>query len=815
MAEDGARDASSEDILSWVWDRIEADQTLEEDARFVVLAALEGEAALDALTGSASRPQRPAAEVTSVEPAGAFLKRITVRGFRGIGPEAKLTLTPRPGLTVIAGRNGSGKSSFAEALEVALTGTTYRWEKRTAQWKDAWRNLHEGSSPRIEVALAEEAVGTTRINVEWTGEELNERTTYLQRPQGKRERGLDSLGWSAPLAVYRPLLSYDELGGLLTARPSELYDALSIVLGLEQVTAAVKLLTDYEKRLGQRGAALKVAKTRLTADLNRVDDERARTALSLLAARKPDVEAMRGLATGTGSDDRLGAVLRQLAGITPPDTDTVETAASRLTRAVDRMAAASEGAAILLDTRARLLTLALEAYRQAGEIACPVCGEGTLDVDWADHARRELEDSHGATRQLSEARTELAAARQAVASLMTPPLTALAVEVPGLADEQAAATSAWEEWCAPPGDDLKLAQHVRERRTALAAALEELTTAATGIIETRDDAWTPAAEALAAYTRELEAWLLEEPLAKQARAARDWLKKNEVVLKNERVRPVADQAAAIWSDLRQESNVSIEGLELEGTATRRHVAIRASVDGSDSGALEVMSQGELHALALALFLPRATMRRSPFRFVVLDDPVQAMDPAKVDGLVNVLASIAESRQVVVFSHDDRLASAVRRGGVGATIVEVARQPGSKVEVINTFSPAKRYLRDAHGMVSDDGLPEDTLRRTLPGLLRLALEAQARDTYFSRELGAGAEHALVERTWSEARSTRDRVALALYGEKQSLDPWLDKKVVRKHGLGVCTSAVHQGLTGDGRSACEAVEGMVDDIVAGVR
>ena len=54
-----------------------------------------------------------------------------------------------------------------------------------------------------------------------------------------------------------------------------------------------------------------------------------------------------------------------------------------------------------------------------------------------------------------------------------------------------------------------------------------------------------------------------------------------------------------------------------------------------------MSQGELHALALALFLPRATAASSPFRFVVLDDPIQAMDPAKIDGFVQVLS---EDRQ---------------------------------------------------------------------------------------------------------------------------------------------------------------------------
>ena len=56
-----------------------------------------------------------------------------------------------------------------------------------------------------------------------------------------------------------------------------------------------------------------------------------------------------------------------------------------------------------------------------------------------------------------------------------------------------------------------------------------------------------------------------------------------------------------------------------------------------------MSQGELHALGLALFLPRATAAESPFGFVVIDDPVQSIDPAKVDGLARVLSSVAQSR----------------------------------------------------------------------------------------------------------------------------------------------------------------------------
>ena len=90
-----------------------------------------------------------------------------------------------------------------------------------------------------------------------------------------------------------------------------------------------------------------------------------------------------------------------------------------------------------------------------------------------------------------------------------------------------------------------------------------------------------------------------------------------------------------------------------------------------------MSQGEKHALALALFLPRAMAANSPFRFIVLDDPIQAMDPAKIDGFVQVLSEVARTHQVIVFSHDDRLASVIRETGTDARMIEVVRETGSE------------------------------------------------------------------------------------------------------------------------------------------
>src|ERR1700712_3206228 len=74
-----------------------------------------------------------AAPATTTAPA-VWLRSVTVEGFRGIGAPATLQLEPSPGLTVIVGRNGSGKSSFAEGLELLMTGALKGWGKGPKAW---------------------------------------------------------------------------------------------------------------------------------------------------------------------------------------------------------------------------------------------------------------------------------------------------------------------------------------------------------------------------------------------------------------------------------------------------------------------------------------------------------------------------------------------------------------------------------------------------------------------------------------------------------------------------------------------------------
>jgi hypothetical protein len=204
--------------------------------------------------------------------------------------------------------------------------------------------------------------------------------------------------------------------------------------------------------------------------------------------------------------------------------------------------------------------------------------------------------------------------------------------------------------------------------------------------EKLEDVWRPIASAIEGWLPTARKAVAAKDTIKQIKSAEDWWKATSASVRDERFAPIAAKARAVWSQLRLQSNVDLGGVVLEGTAGRRRVALQVTVDGTPAEALGVMSQGELHSLALSLFLPRATLAESPFRFICIDDPVQSMDPARVEGLARVLADAALTRQVIVFTHDDRLPEAVRRLGLPATVHNVTRRAKSVVEVRQTTDP---------------------------------------------------------------------------------------------------------------------------------
>lgn len=784
-----------------LFDRVVADPTLTERGKDLVIAAADGDEALrEAVAGEGGpRAVREDEERRPTGPRAIYLRSVGVQGFRGVGPAARLDVQPGPGLTVITGRNGSGKSSFAEAAELALTGDNSRWSQRQNNkplWLQGWRNLHITGPTEIAVELVA-AGGSTTVQMAWEdGQQFGDESWTIQRPPARREPM--TRDWVADLALYRPFLSYGELGGVVDKRPTELHAALHSLLGLGLLDEARDRLKAARAPLDARVKALNEGKAQLVAELATVADERARGAEALLGVPKPDLGALADLALGDDGDVEAIAGLRALAAITLPGKEVTE-AGARIRTAADRVADASTADATSAAAVMTLLRAALNHHTAHGDEPCPVCGVGALDATWRSRTGAEIERLQHRQTDLQNATAQLDAAVEAARRLVTP-VPAAVRRAPAGVDVDAT-RAAWQGWeRARDVDPEKLADALDLALPNLTSAVTALQTAAQTELARLDETWRPVSAKMWAWYAAAERVAADAPLIADLRKAETWLKGVTAGLSNERMAPFEAQSQAIWRQLRQESNVDLGGVRLTGSGNQRKVLLDVTVDGTDSAALSVMSQGELHALGLALFLPRATRDESPFRFIMIDDPVQAMDPAKVDGLARVLSEIAKTRQVIVFSHDDRLADAVRRLPDPARIYEVQRKERSQVGLVVSSDPIMRYLSDARAVINDKAMPDGLQREIVANCCRGALEAAAHAKVRRVRLGRGEAHLDVDAALASAVKVQEKMTLAVFDDPTrggDLLNCLNNKVGRWAGdtLQACKKGAHRAYGGD--------------------
>ncbi|SHG15197.1 RecF/RecN/SMC N terminal domain-containing protein [Streptoalloteichus hindustanus] len=773
--------SGSPSTLSQLASRLEA-STLPEGVKAMLREAL-GEAGTGAGASAGPRPDQRM-----------FLESISVAGFRGIGRKARLPLTAKPGVTLVMGRNGSGKSSFAEGVETAFTGRTARLDKQRGEvWRRHWRNLHDGGEPKVEVRLS--AAGDAKpstLTCTWSRGDVTAPEVEFKRP-GQGRRPFKEAGWERALHDYRPFLSYHELDKVISGRPSELYDSIATILGLGELTAADERLQAVEKELNTAVKAVEAELPVLVEALSALDDPRAARALAAVSASgTPDFGVLDALVTGLpDADDEHLRELRAIVELSGPDLDAVGTAVDRLRKAIAALNDVRASGAEDAHQRAELLSRALDhSRRHANEDICPVCGaDRPLDEEWAERAAEQVAVLRCDAAAAQEARTKLREAMDAVRYLVTlvPAWLPAPLAVP------------WKKWaaCREIDDAERLAAHAETAALVLADTCAALREEAAQELEELDENWRRCVTRLAAWLGRARTAYEGRPRLRQVRTARKWLKEACAELREERLRPFEDHSQRVWEELRQQSNVDLRSVRLTGSekAAVRKLVMDVSVDGTEAAALGVMSQGELHSLALSLFLPRAAAPGSPFGFVVIDDPVQSMDPAKVHGLAKVLHHLGETRQVVVFTHDTRLQRAFTNQELPVTVLEVERQARSTVTVRRVTDPVVQALSDAHALARTPNLPPAALTHVLPGLCRTVLERAFSEAAWLRLHRAGLTEHEAEKTVTAAVKLTDIAALGLFGDSSRTASEVYRELCRRCGpaavdlIRQCQEGVH--------------------------
>ncbi|ANY08158.1 ATP-binding protein [Pseudonocardia sp. HH130630-07] len=502
---------SAAGLYELLFDRVTGDRTLTDRARNLVLAAFESDECLAATLAGAEPSLAPDHRPADAPLPETYLRRITVSGFRGIGGPAVLDLTPGPGLTVVTGRNGSGKSSFAEAVELAFTGRNLRWDDRggeaTTVVKDrrsGWRN-HHGPGPRsieVDLVIAGRPRGST-IRVDWDrGGRFESMQRTMQHHPGRREQ-FDAFAWSAGLESYRPFLSYDELGNVLDRKPTEQYRQMHRLLGLGSIDDARDLLgrARLEREQKEKAApdAVEAVKKALTAAAV-ADDERARRAHDALTVVQglPDMEALAAvLDDRVTSGDPAIIAWRGVRNLELPSAERIDDALADLPRSAAEMDSQRHSQAAASSSVAGLLERALTHHRQHGDGLCPVCRTGVLDAGWRLEAESGLAQVRRSAAAFDRTARLLGESMRHVRALTTPVPTALHSAVGHI--ETADLLRLWTDWSAASrlDDPAALAEAVRRLYGPLATELAAAQTRAEAELERVDDRWAPLARRLA------------------------------------------------------------------------------------------------------------------------------------------------------------------------------------------------------------------------------------------------------------------------------------------------------------------------------
>jgi hypothetical protein len=155
----------------------------------------------------------------------------------------------------------------------------------------------------------------------------------------------------------------------------------------------------------------------------------------------------------------------------------------------------------------------------------------------------------------------------------------------------------------------------------------------------------------------------------------------------------------------------------------------------------------------------------PFGFLIVDDPVQALDDMRVDLLAQELVRLAHQRQVIVLTHDPRLEEHLRSRCADLTVVELQREPRARsVEWSTHTTPWQALLDDAHRICknarSDGWAYTESLDSVVAGLCRAAVDGALRQATITCAVQRGDDVEGALASLGEGRETRKRIEFVI-------------------------------------------------------
>jgi hypothetical protein len=692
------------------------------------------------------------------------LERISIDNYRGILNEEPLVLVfdPTPGITVLHGLNGAGKSSISDAVDLALSGTTPAGTGGKAGNAALWDPVHlarGASSARVEVTLSSRGDRLVVATVLGETGEVESHVARLESVNGSEQVDLGS-NWHQALASHQPVFAYASLErrvqlskdlatyfeGLLALGGS--FSAIQETITLRG-NASAEALSRWR---GARGEAMRA--------LSQIDSDRSVTGNVTLLDPVPEP------AIGDSRDDWLNN-----AGLLEPglNSDSLPTDSwERLSQVAKNIQVTINNFEQAGTTAEQFLSGTLEQLhdeaknRHLEDGTCPVCA--TANTSWL----ATLSETVNRNQNLASLRAKVATDTKALAAVVHELLTVV-LKV----GSQAEAADPIKG-LSSSGEKL-LAKFDLARETGIATQHSVLTAT------TELSAWLCSDEAKALVnetvvrTDATKQWRVARARAVEKFAA-IWETDGNSAAESAMWTATSSRVDDLRKQLRKRRSDALEGkagarvmellsdaeLELKRISV---LATKASMELVDQNGnrvdLGMLSAGQRNAVLLAPLL--ASVDAGPFEFLVLDDPVHAFDELRIDRLAGSLALLAEKRRVIVLTHDDRLKEhlASRAHDCDTRLVERSGATGA-VEVKDSSHFWDQLLLDAR-TVLDLSLEKTGSTRdvtdSIRGLCRISIDNALRAFVLRNAVLFGRDTETDLTKLDKKYTTKDRLAVA--------------------------------------------------------
>lgn len=576
------------------------------------------------------------------------LARLEIDGFRCFREKRTLTFGKGRSLCLLA-ENGRGKTSIADALEFWSTGDV-SWTHRDGVGMGALVHL-DRKDALVEVRVDGVGVASRKL-------------------QGRKADPL--VAGAGPLAVdFRseqlPILHHRTMAGFVNKTANDKRTELLEALGLSELS---------EFRRGVRSAAQKLKRLEKEADLQQVEAEQA-------WQEELETETLATILMRLSREAQLGSEIKDEIGLAEwkPESSGPKRATNALSLAqevaaadqalreaplglwesavANRMAAEQRNFSVLLEVGQHIV-------KNSDEDRCPLCLVEQDRANLLELVTRRSAELANATEEFDQAEDQIQEHQLAVNRLVRAVDEYLASEHPNLGEHESGLKTSRQEFA----NYTKALDVARRNRSELSIDMPEINGELLDGLK-RDALVAPADIGPAMLRLSKLKGRLETLTRARARA-------KETTGKRRAAEAAADIAdATVESAVQQALDQINEPLstyygQLVGQSV--YSDLRLTYTEGRAGGIEfefmwdnrhpvkppqkIMSESELNALGLALFLARIKVDAPDWRTMVLDDVIASFDSVHQTRLVRLLNQEFADWQILLLTHDQQLSRTI-------------------------------------------------------------------------------------------------------------------------------------------------------------